>query len=172
MSAVHLHLLLNHVPVIGMVVVLTLLAAAAWRRSSELAKASLGLTVALAAVAVGVYLTGEPAEEAVERLPGFSHALVERHEDAALVAVLVLGGAGLASVLALVGYRRRPLPRLAMTLGLAYVVATTALLGWTAATGGQIRHTEIRTASASAAAAGDEGGRQHGSEEARPTTER
>lgn len=39
-------------------------------------------------IAIGVYFTGEPAEELIEHLAGFSEPLVERHEEAALIATI------------------------------------------------------------------------------------
>ena len=78
MNVVHLHLLLNHLPVIGSVFGLLLLAVAAWRRSDELSKVSLGFLALLGAASIVVYLTGEPAQDAVENLPGFSEAISER----------------------------------------------------------------------------------------------
>ena len=80
MSSIHLHLLLNHVPVIGAVLGLALLGVAFLRRSDELGKFALGAFAFLGAVSVVVFLTGETAEELVEKLPGFSEALTERHE--------------------------------------------------------------------------------------------
>src|ERR687891_211232 len=94
MSFTHLHLLLNHVPVVGTFMVTALLALAFARRSSELTKASLAGLVGLAAIAVVVYFTGEPAEEAIENLPGFSEAVTERHEEFAAAATIVLGIVG------------------------------------------------------------------------------
>ena len=58
MSFLHLHLLLNHVPVIGAVLGVLLLAAAVMRRSDELGKAALVLFALLAATSVVVFLTG------------------------------------------------------------------------------------------------------------------
>ena len=80
----------------------------------------------------------------MERASWFPDALAESHEEQAtvsLVAVLVTGalaGAALA-------FRRRPgagvwLPRVTWG-GLAL---STVLLGWTAWSGGQIRHEEVR----------------------------
>ena len=63
MNAVHVHLLLNHLPVIGSLIAAALLIVALLRRDSGLAKVTLGLFVALAGIAVVVFLTGEPAEE-------------------------------------------------------------------------------------------------------------
>lgn len=153
MNATHLHLLLNHVPVLGTVIGLGLFAFASWRRSEDIKRAALGLFVMAALVAIPTYLTGEPAEDSVESLPGVSHPLVERHEDAAAVAltgVLVLG------VLALVGLiwfrRQRPVPAWFGICTLLAALIVSGLMGWTANLGGQVRHTEIRAASTSALA--------------------
>ena len=81
MTLVHLHLVLNHVPVVGTFVGIALLLVALARRSRELTLASFGVFVASAAVTVPVYLTGEPAEDRVERLAGVSGAVIERHEE-------------------------------------------------------------------------------------------
>ncbi|MGH7696448.1 MAG: hypothetical protein ACRENH_15790, partial [Gemmatimonadaceae bacterium] len=83
MNIVHLHLLLNHVPVIGAALGSGLLAYALVRRNSELAKVAFILLSALGLLAVAVFFTGEPAEEAIEHLPGFSGAITEEHEELA-----------------------------------------------------------------------------------------
>lgn len=76
MSWGHLHLLLNHVPVIGTLLGLLLLLVAFGRKSEELKKVTLGLFVLIALVTVPVYLTGEPAEEMIENIPGISKAIL------------------------------------------------------------------------------------------------
>jgi len=118
MSVTHLHLLLNHVPVVGSVGLVVLFALAAWRHSTELGKVALGLTVALAGVAVLVYFTGEPAASLVEHLPGFDERLVERHEEAAAVATAAFAGLGVLAAALLARYRRSALPNGVATLGL------------------------------------------------------
>lgn len=147
MDWVHVHLLLNHVPVIGTVIGILLLAYAALRRSPEVARASLGLFVLLALVGAVVFLTGEPAEELVENLPGVSESLIEEHEEAALLATAALGAMGLLALVGLVAFRRRAsgLPR-AFVLGtLLFSLVPAATMAWTANLGGQIRHSEIRS---------------------------
>ena len=145
MTATHLHLLLNHVPVFGSVVGLVLLAMALWRKSEELKKTAFGFFAAVALLAVPVYLTGEPAEDTVKPLPGVSKAVVEQHEEAAGVAfagVVVMGVAGLAGLIASRGGKIAPAWFVSAMLGASVIVAT--LVGWTAHLGGQVRHTEIR----------------------------
>jgi uncharacterized membrane protein len=146
MNIVHLHLVLNHLPVIGASLGVLLLAAALLRRSEELSRVSLVLFVLLGVASVVVYLTGEPAEEAVEKLAGFSKSILERHEDAALLATIAMGGVGVLALLALFAFRRRPIPRWATGTGLVLALSVATLMGYTANLGGQIRHTEIRAA--------------------------
>ena len=152
MSLVQLHLLLNHFPVVGVVIVALLLTAAVFRRSGELATASLALFALVGAVSILVFLTGEPAQEAVEKLPGISERLIDRHEDAARIAMIVTAAFGALALGTLVVYRRRALPRWITLFALVGAVGSTATMAYAANLGGQIRHTEITGGSASATA--------------------
>jgi len=158
MNIIHLHLLLNHVPVIGAVLGLALLGVAYLRRSDELGKFALGAFAVLGAVSVVVFLTGEPAEEIVEKLPGFSEALTERHEEAALVATIVMGVVGFLSLIWLVVFRSRALARWVVPTALVLALGATATMGYAANLGGQIRHTEIRAGGVPATAGEGERG--------------
>ena len=149
MSVVHLHLLLNHFPVIGAIIGALLLAVALLRRSSELAKISLAFLAFVGAASVLVFLTGEPAQEALEKLPGFSERLVDQHEDVALFATIVTGTIGALALAAMILYRRRAVPRWLSLLVLVCAVGSSAVMGYTAYLGGQIRHTELRAAAGS-----------------------
>ena len=144
MSMVHLHLLLNHVPVIGTIIGLCLLAWAVFRKDQGLGRATLGLFAVLAIVALATFLTGEPAEEAVEGLAGVTEGSIERHEEAALLATIALGVLGALSLAALVWFRRRPLTRRVMALLLVVALVPAGAMAWTANLGGQIRHSELR----------------------------
>ena len=150
MSIVHLHLILNHVPVIGMVFALLILGVAAWRRNDGMGRLGLAVMVGLAVVTAGVFLTGEPAEEAVEEVAGVSEAMIHPHEEAAEAALIVTGIAGAIALVALGAFRRRALPRWLTGAAFTAALASTTMLGWAANLGGQIRHTELGgTASAS-----------------------
>jgi len=143
MSTVHIHLLLNHVPVIGAVIGLALLFMALARRSDELARVTFWLYAVLGAASIVVYLTGEPAEDAVENLAGVSKAIIEQHEEAALVATITMGAAGALALLATLVFRRKAIPRPVVGGSFVMALLITGLMGYTANLGGQIRHTEI-----------------------------
>jgi hypothetical protein len=153
MSLVHLHLMLNHAPVIGIVFAALLLAVATWRRSDELTKVALGFLVLLGGVTVIVFATGGAAEQAVEKLPTFSRGITERHEDAAVAATVMMAAIGVLAALALVVYRRRAVPRGVTVAAAVAVVATVGVVGYVANLGGQIRHTEIRAEAGAASTA-------------------
>lgn len=161
MNQAHLHLMLNHFPVIGAILCLLLLLFALMRKSDELKRASLGGLVIISLLTIPAFLTGEPAEELVENLPGVSHALIESHEEAALVAFIALGLTGALALVGLIWSRRRTtLPTWLMTAALLLTSVSLGLMARTANLGGEIRHTEIRAASGSPIPAGDAGGQQ------------
>ena len=148
MDAAHIHLMLNHIPVLGLTMGFVVLGWGAFRSSDDVKKVGLMMLVITALAAIPVYLTGEPAEEIVERLPGVSEQIIEQHEGSALTSLIlaiVTGGAAFLSLIA----RRFLSDRLAAaglfaTLALALIGG--GAMAYTANLGGQIRHTEIRQA--------------------------
>jgi uncharacterized membrane protein len=146
MNPAHVHLLVNHIPVLGVVLGLVVLAGAVLRSHALLTRCALAVFVVAALAAIPTYLSGEPAEEIVERAAGEIETWVEPHEEAASVALALVEALG---VLALIGLRLsrngRALPRALMGVTLVAAVLATGSLAWTANLGGQIRHTEIRS---------------------------
>ncbi len=152
MNPVHLHLLLNHAPVVGIPIAGVLLAWGIAQADRRLQRTAFALLVALALLTLPVFLTGEPAEETVEHLPGVAETMIGRHEDLATFAAAATAALGLIAVAALALSRKgRAVPRPAALAGLVGVIASAAFLTPTAYLGGQIRHTEIRGAAAGAA---------------------
>ena len=143
MTIVHLHLLLNHIPVVGAIFVVALLATALVRRESVIALVALWTSAVLGIVAIAVYFTGEPAEDAVEHLPGVSESIIEQHEELALVATTMIAAFGALALGALMMFRGRSLPRWVIVSSFVGMLAVAGVMGWTANLGGQIRHTEI-----------------------------
>lgn len=145
MNLTHLHLALNHIPVLGTAFALALLVFGIWRKSNELKKTALLTFVVIAITAVPAYLTGEPAEDGVEGLPGVSEAIIKQHEEAAGIAFACIGVLGVIALLGLLALRHgKAVP--AWFAGLMVIASLTVsgLMAWTANIGGQIRHTEIR----------------------------
>lgn len=142
-SVVHIHLILAHVPVIGMVVAVFLLLAAVLRRSDDLARFALAMVVVLALVAAAVVVTGNATEERIENLPGISEAAIEAHEEAGMIALWVAAALGAFALGILAVHRRRAVSRTAVGTALVLALVISGVIGWTANLGGKIRHTEI-----------------------------
>lgn len=138
----HLHLIVNHLPVLGILFALLLLAVGLLKGSEDLQKAALTAFILTGICAVVAYLTGEPAEEVVERLPGINKAAIELHEKAAVAALSGAVTLAVASIVTLL-LRRSSLYRASAALVLLLSIAIFGLMGWTANLGGQIRHSEI-----------------------------
>ncbi len=143
MSFVHLHLMAAHIPVIGVLLLLPLLLVALIRRSDELAKVGLWGIALIAVAGAAVYLTGEPTEEGVESLAGISKRMIEQHEEAALVATILFGVAGVLALFALYRSRRSSLPRGVVIAALISMIGISGAFAYTANLGGKIRHSEI-----------------------------
>jgi uncharacterized membrane protein len=147
MSTVHLHLLLNHIPVVGSLMAVLLFAAAFFFKEMVSTKFALAFTATIAVVAVAVYFTGGAAEDAVEKLAGVTERAISRHEEAAELTTIAIGIFGALSAIALFIVRAKRAPRWLALGGLVGSIAVSALMAWTANLGGQIRHTEIQNGS-------------------------
>lgn len=144
MNFAHLHLVLNHVPVIGIPIALLFLGFGLWTKNAATQRFSLFTLIGLAAVVLPVYLTGEPAEEAVEHLPGVIESLIESHEDGAKFSLILTLLAGATAFVAL-WFQKQEARRKWINLGVMGVAAVALLsLLYTANMGGKIRHTELR----------------------------
>ena len=141
----HVHLMINHFPVLGVPGAILLLSYGLLRKSDEIKTLSFGVIVLVALLTIPVYLTGGEAAKAVKDLPGVTEAFVGRHEELAglaLVLIEVLGVMALAGLFLL--RRSGSIPRWLVLLVLAASLVTAAVTGFTANLGGEIRHTEIR----------------------------
>ncbi len=137
----HLHLILNHFPILGTLFGLAILVAGVVKRDRSLEVAGLVTLLLMALVTPAVFLSGEAAEELVERIPDVSEAYVEEHEEVAKVALALMSVTGILSFIALLGrglYGKLRLPVLVLS------TITLGVMVLTANYGGKIRHTEIR----------------------------
>ena len=139
----HLHLLLNHVPIIGFFVGVGLFVASFTGTNEDLRRSALIIFAAVALVTIPTFASGVGADRSIAGEPGISEALVRRHEGAAMLGLWFVEATGAAAVMVLWRSRRTtgsPREGLATVLVLAIVAAV--LMGRTGNTGGDIRHPE------------------------------
>jgi uncharacterized membrane protein len=155
MNGAHLHLILTHLPIVGLPLAVLLLLWGWLRGAVDNQRAALFALVILAALTVGAKLTGEGAEDVLKGLPDYPRPWVHQHEDMADKATV----AGvLTGILALLGLLKKSLSRGWMAAILAAGVLSSALLIYTGALGGLVRHTEIRS---DLSGAGEQGTPEH-----------
>lgn len=145
MNWAHVHLIINHFPVIGILGAILLLVYSLVRKSEEVKMMSLGVFAIIALLTLAVYFTGEAAEKVVKNLPGVTETYIGRHEEIASLTLVLMEILGITSVAGLVLLRRSgAIPKWVAVMILILSLITAVVVNLTANFGGQIRHTEIR----------------------------
>ncbi len=145
MNAAHLHLTLNHLPVIGLIFGLAILIIGWMLRNDTTQRVGLWLLFATALFAIPAFLTGEPAEDIAEKFPGVEKVFIEKHEETASFALGSTLVAGLGALVVLFVCRKRTIPSWGLITALFLSLISSGAMAWTAHLGGQIRHPEIRS---------------------------
>jgi uncharacterized membrane protein len=146
MNFAHLHLLLNHFPIIGTIVGLGLFLISLVGKNEDLRRASLIIFPAMALLALLTFFSGAGAQGAIKKIPGVSEALIERHQGAAMLALLFMELTGAFSLTALwksQGTSRPVRWNWSLSAVLLFSVVTVGLMARVGTTGGDIRHPEI-----------------------------
>lgn len=144
MNLSHLHLLINHLPIIGSMLGGLVLAFAIWQKSNRTKVAAYGLLIISSIGAVIAYLTGEAAEELVENIPGVLKDTIDKHEDAAMISLVVLIILGISSFIGIyLTYKYSKYINRVGNITLFLCILSFGLISRTGFLGGQIRHTEL-----------------------------
>jgi uncharacterized membrane protein len=150
MDPAHLHLLLNHLPIVGLAfAVLSLIVSLALNNAS-MRRLSYILFVAVALTAIPAFLSGEPAEERIESIAPDAELQMETHEEQGEIALWTSIAVGLLALIVLFVEVRKY--QYAKTLALVLLLAGLGNLAFmyrVGNSGGEIRHTEIRSGASS-----------------------
>lgn len=144
MNLAHLHLLLNHWPIIGTFIGLGLFLVALAGKSDHLKQASLALFSLIALLTIPAYMSGNLAQDVIQGEPGVSQALIATHQGASLLAFLFVEITGGLAWVGLWQFRRVSRPAgWTVSAVLLCSIVTVGLMTITGNTGGAIRHPEI-----------------------------
>lgn len=157
MEIAYLHLVTNHIPIIGVPFALAVLIIGIWRKSDDLKAVAFLIFAFLGAATLAVYFLGQGGEDFIEELPGVSHDAIEDHEEFAIYPLISVLIAAVVSLFALIRYggfsrllRRtantdvsRSFPGWLPMAVLAIGLISAALLGYVGRLGGVIRHPEF-----------------------------
>jgi len=150
LNAAHLHLILNHIPILGSIFITVLFIVGLVYRNVFLQKVSLWFLVVVALFTAATYLTGDKSQDLVQNLPGVSDTMLHLHERAALIGLLLMFVTGIIALAGAFFYRHKPkLPRLLLTAVLVILLLNSGVFAYIGFLGGQILHVEIRPASVS-----------------------
>jgi uncharacterized membrane protein len=149
MNAAQLHLMLNHIPSIGVIIGLVTFLIG-WLRRLDGVRKTGAWTILLAGIMVWpASFTGEEAEVLIEDLPGIQKNLMSQHEDAAGQAfVMTLISAAIALSYLLIAKLKQSLVKItSFLLVISSVIALVLILN-ASHKGGLIRHPELLSGSA------------------------
>lgn len=156
MSPIHLHLLVNHLPILGAPFVLLVLAWGYLTRSKDVTRLALWLMIPLAVAGFLADQTGDSAKDQVENAAWYDKALVHEHEERAESTVIVFYVVAAVGALALWRRRRHPDERWPVGIAALALAIAALLAAWTGLAGGVIRHDEIRPGATLPAARADD----------------
>lgn len=145
MNDAHLHLIINHFPIVGLLLGTLVLIAGLLLRKSEVKLTAFGIYVFTAITATVANKTGEEAEEILEEIAGVSHSLIHTHEEYAetfFVLALILGAISLLGFVA--EMKKMKFANLLTFAILLFAIAASVSATYVGTSGGEIRHPEIR----------------------------
>ncbi len=145
MDAIHLHLVLTHVPIVGMLFVSTTFLWSALTKNDSVGRFANYATIATALMAIPAYLAGMAAEERVEHLPWITEGLIDYHENVATIALVFSLAICIFAIVSIIINKKSGTIK-TKVLWFMFMVALInfAILGFTGNRGGLVGHPEIR----------------------------
>jgi uncharacterized membrane protein len=145
MNDAHLHMVVNHFPIIGTLFGLGILITGIVMKNNIIKNIAYVLFCISAIFGFASMYTGEGAEEIAENLPSVTHHIIHEHEEMAEKLALVLYVLGGISLLGLyLNFKKQAKANLISYLALVSALVAVFLGKQTGTTGGEVRHTEIR----------------------------
>lgn len=145
MNEAHIHMLVNHFPIIGLFFGLGVLLFGVVKKNLTLKSTAYVMLIICVIFGQLAMMTGDKAEHFVEDLPGFTHKIIHEHEEAAEAFMIPMYILGLVSIVGLYAQSKKLsfekwISYLALVLGVVCIFLSKNA----GTTGGEIRHTEIR----------------------------
>lgn len=142
MNAAHLHILVNHFPIIGFLIGLCIIFAGVFLGQSILRQTGLLILFLMALTSIPTFYSGHEAEDVVEKLT--TESVIEAHEEAAEWAYYLTLAAGAVSGAAFIAnWKNKGWGQYATVGAVTIALFAAAALARTGYLGGKIRHTEF-----------------------------
>ncbi len=148
MNDAHLHMVVNHFPIIGTILAIGILIAGLVLKNSTIRNTSYFVFIIAAVFGILSMSTGEGAEELVKDMPDVGWKIIHEHEEIAEKLALLLDVIGVLSVVALyLNFKKNPKEKIVSLIILGIAIASLVVIQKVGTSGGEIRHTEIREGS-------------------------
>jgi uncharacterized membrane protein len=145
MNQAHLHLLFNHLPIIIPFIGLMILLGGIFLKSDIVKRTAYCILIAGALFTIPAFFTGEGAEEIVEEL-GINHKLIHEHEEFAELFAIISYLMGAFSIFSLwLNWKKNKYSTYLDYMLIAFIAIVLFFAQKTGTSGGEIRHSEIRT---------------------------
>ncbi len=144
MNQTHIHLLITHLPIFGSMLGALVLLHGVGVKSDQTKIAAYYVFILSAIGAAVAYLTGEGAEEVVEKIQGVVEESIKIHEDSATVTLISLIVLGTASIIGVYLTFKKSIYTTATAFIILFIsIFSFILVARTGYLGGKIRHTEV-----------------------------
>lgn len=145
MNWAYIHLVINHFPIIGVIIGTILLAIGMTFKNQGVKISGLGTIFFASLMAIIAYMTGDPAEQFMKGLPDVARSLISRHENIATVGMYLMVTAGLLAASSIYSiWKKDKYIRLLIIITLVFSMISSGMMVYIGRTGGQIRHSEFR----------------------------
>lgn len=147
MNGAHWHLVVNHLPIIFPIAGVLIMLTGIISKSEAVKRTAYMIFIIGAISAIMAMSTGEGAEEVVENINGVTENFIETHEEKAeLFALLsyILGGISLIGLWT--SFKQKTIASIISGFTIIFAFVVLFFGKETGTTGGEIRHTEIRSA--------------------------
>ena len=145
MNDAHLHMVVNHFPIIGTILGLGILITGIILKNNSVKNTAFVLFIVAAVFAAFSMGTGEGAEEMVEDMPNIGKRIIHEHEEIAEKLALVLYLLAAISLTGLIlNLKNHSKAKLISFIAAIVAMGAVYIATLVGTSGGEIRHTEIR----------------------------
>ncbi len=145
MNDAHLHMVVNHFPIIGTIFGLGILIVGLILKNNSVKNTAYWVFIIAAIFAFAAAYTGDGAEEIVEDMPNIGNQIIHEHEELADKFALIMYVTGFFSLMSLLAnVKNHKFAKLLSFITLTLALVAAILSKSVGTSGGEIRHTEIR----------------------------
>ena len=146
MNGAHFHLVVNHLPIVGVIIGALVMVAGFLAKQKQVKQTALGIYIFSAITSIIAFLSGEGAEETVESISGISETLIHIHEEYAETFLVLSITLGVVSIISLyLSIKNHKFSKYGNIITLILALSLVFVGKLVGTSGGEIRHSEIRS---------------------------